>query len=188
MRKYTQIWWIEMEIYECLIKVAERHGTAGADNAYGHMANSVAVEDSKTIASGGMLPVFLHYGGKRSAKRNFTEGVVVFPSGANQKTLNDLLSFLNGGDGTDFVWKAGYFVKKATLKPEGYGFDENSLCVALTAINREKLMLTVRNIAGRLGLDYVWVKVTNKKRRTCEMCKVACLDEGLKARLKDKQR
>jgi len=177
-----------MEIYECLIKVAERHGTAGAYNAYGHRANSVAVEDSKTIASGGMLPVFLHYGGKRSAKRNLTEGVVVFPSGANQKTLNDLLSFLNGGDGTDFVWKAGYFVKKATLKPEGYGFDENSLCVALTAINREKLMLTVRNIAGRLGLDYVWVKVTNKKRRTCEMCKVACIDERFRERLKDKQR
>ncbi len=177
-----------MEIYECLIKVAERHGTAGAYNAYGHMANSVAVEDSKTIASGGMLPVFLHYGGKRSAKRNLTEGVVVFPSGANQKTLNDLLSFLNGGDGTDFVWKAGYFVKKTAFKPEGYVFGENSLCLALTALTREKLMLTVRNVAGRLGLDYVWVKVTNKKRRTCEMCKVACIDERFRERLKDKQR
>ena len=169
-----------MDIYEFLIEATERHGTEGAYNAYGYMANSIDVENGKVIASGGKFTTFSGYGGKRAVKRKRTEGVIVFPSEDNEKTLNNLLLYLCGGDEMDYAWKLGRFVKRSVVKPDGYEYSDNSLCLAISTFNWGELILVVRNISCWLGFDYVWVKVTNEKRKSCEMCKVDCRDEEFK--------
>ncbi len=172
--------WTEMNIYECLIEATERHCTAGAYNAYGYMANSIDLENAKVIASGGKFTTFSGYGGKRAVKGKRTEGVIVFPSEDNEKTLNNLLQYLCSGDEMDYAWKLGRFVKRSVVNPEGYECSDNSLCLAISTFNWGELILVVRNISCWLGFDYVWVKVTNEKRKSCEMCKVDCRSEEFK--------